>query len=504
MSKYDFEIDLSQSTSTGIILSKIGQGSVVLEFGCAAGRMTRYMKESQGCQVYIVECDKTAFDKAKVYAEDGLCDDILNYQWVKKFLDIEFDVIIFADVLEHLTEPELVLEQASRLLKENGSIFISLPNITHNDILLKAYEERFDYTKTGILDDTHVHFWGLKNIEKIPEKTNLGIKRIEGTYCATGHTEQYENAEFNGNLLLKNLLKERACGEVYQFVIELVKNKDISTNFQIRNPFIKSHIYLDTGNGFCEEEVIAFDAEYTEEGYYKAHYIIEDTMNVKAVRFDPLELQGCILRNITITQGEQVLKLSSLGGVPMQNGWYLPGPDPLVYADITSDGEAITVDAEVLLPGKDFLELVQETLIESHRALERFNVDYANLADAHQALKDVHQSLIDVNEVLKGEIQNLRNQKKDALKQIDELLCELESLRVSLGGYIILANNKDRYALELEKEKQSLKREFGETVKYYEGLKVVKIYKLAARIWRGIKWRIKRLIGKGEHEWSTK
>ena len=49
MSKYDFEIDLSNRTSTGIILNKIKPGSVVLEFGCATGRMTRYMKEAMDC-----------------------------------------------------------------------------------------------------------------------------------------------------------------------------------------------------------------------------------------------------------------------------------------------------------------------------------------------------------------------------------------------------------------------------------------------------------------------
>ena len=71
MSKYDFEIDLSPTTSTGIILNKIQKGSVVLEFGCATGRMTRYMKEALGCDVYIVEYEASAFEKAKVYAKDG-------------------------------------------------------------------------------------------------------------------------------------------------------------------------------------------------------------------------------------------------------------------------------------------------------------------------------------------------------------------------------------------------------------------------------------------------
>ncbi|MBR6614602.1 MAG: class I SAM-dependent methyltransferase, partial [Lachnospiraceae bacterium] len=149
MSKYDFEIDLSEHTSTGKILSKIEKGSVVLEFGCANGRMTKHMKENMGCQVYIVEYDQGAYEEAKQFAVDGLCEDIMKFGWAEKFSGIAFDAIIFADVLEHLSNPERVLEKAGKLLKHDGCIYVSIPNITHNDIVLKAMEERFDYTETG-------------------------------------------------------------------------------------------------------------------------------------------------------------------------------------------------------------------------------------------------------------------------------------------------------------------------------------------------------------------
>ncbi len=61
MSKYDFQLDTSENTSTGLILKKIPAGSAVLEFGCANGRITRYMKEVQGCTVYIVKYDKDEY-----------------------------------------------------------------------------------------------------------------------------------------------------------------------------------------------------------------------------------------------------------------------------------------------------------------------------------------------------------------------------------------------------------------------------------------------------------
>ena len=166
MSKYDFDLDLSGNTSTGMILSKIKKGSTVLEFGCATGRMTRYMQEALDCRVYIVEFEESAFQKAVEYAEDGLCDDIMTFRGREKFQDVRFDAVICADVLEHLSDPEAVLRAAAELLTEDGAIHISLPNITHNDVLLKAFRERFDYTKVGLLDNTHVHFWCCKSRRK--------------------------------------------------------------------------------------------------------------------------------------------------------------------------------------------------------------------------------------------------------------------------------------------------------------------------------------------------
>ena len=99
MSKYDFENDLSLNSSTGMILNKIQNGSAVLEFGCATGRMTRYMKEELACQVYIVEYENEAYNTALEYATDGLCDDIMQFKWVEKFQNAAFDAIIFADTL---------------------------------------------------------------------------------------------------------------------------------------------------------------------------------------------------------------------------------------------------------------------------------------------------------------------------------------------------------------------------------------------------------------------
>lgn len=145
--KYDFRITrIDINTAQGKILSQIKLGSIVLECGCATGYMTKFMKEELNAEVYIIEYEQPAFDKAIQYAKDGICTDLMQDEWLKKFKDFRFDYIIFADVLEHLYNPSAVLKKAVTLLKDDGTVLVSLPNIAHNDILLNLYHDNWSYT----------------------------------------------------------------------------------------------------------------------------------------------------------------------------------------------------------------------------------------------------------------------------------------------------------------------------------------------------------------------
>lgn len=444
MSKYDFEMTLSQNTSTGIILNQIEKQSVVLEFGCATGRMTRYMKETLDCRVYIVEIDESAYKIALQYAEDGLCDDILNFRWTEKFQGITFDAIIFADVLEHLICPEKVLECAAKLLKDTGRLYVSLPNITHNDILLKAYAEHFDYTETGLLDDTHVHFWGLENIRSLSGKCGLNIRKVEGTYCATGDTEQYAQIDRNENLLLENILKERQCGEVYQFVVTFDKNDSLEAVYSFKTPSVRSHVYLDTGNDFNPEGVAAVDAVYSGDGSYRVHYVVENAGEIKRVRLDPVEFQGCILRKISINQGGKELSLIIPNRIMTESGILLPGDDPMVYAEVASGDEPIIIDAEIILPGVNYLEMIEDACADKNTAFEQLCGEVnAERQEFHKALGELsgenvrlQQTLVVLTEEKTG-LENRISVLTEEKAALENGITVLKSEKAKLEGEIV-------------------------------------------------------------------
>ncbi len=457
MSKYDFELELSQNTSTGIILNKIKPGSVVLEFGCATGRMTKYMKEVLNCQVYIVEYEKSAYDIAERYAVDGVCDDIMTLSWLKRFEGIKFDVILFVDILEHLTKPENVLNNVKKILKEDGNIYVSIPNITHNDVLLKLFYNDFEYTDVGLLDNTHVHFWGYNNIEPFAKKCGLQVIEIEATYCETGMTEQYSGRTIPVSQELLNNFKERQFGTVYQFIITLKNSLNCENieKFEVNingKQNIKSHIYYDEGEGFSEDNIIEFEAEATPDGRYIAHYVIFDLEKIKQIRFDPIEFQSCILESLSIRQmGKELDKVYS-EYVEIDGGLLMLGEDPIVTVTPIYGTSAITIDADIIVAGSLFIEKLKEFCKSSKFKIDKLKKKYNNELEL----------LYVENEDLKNNF-NILNDETNVLNTVNQELRILYDGIVAEKEELLKENNKlDSVFNELKKEQDILLREYNE------------------------------------------
>lgn len=70
-----------------------------------------------------------------------------------------FDVVLAADVLEHVRAPELVLEQSRDLLAPRGILVASVPNFGHWYARGRTALGLFDYDQRGIFDNGHVRFF---------------------------------------------------------------------------------------------------------------------------------------------------------------------------------------------------------------------------------------------------------------------------------------------------------------------------------------------------------
>ena len=223
MGKYDLNINMNnRNSSHTLILEQIKPESYVLEMGCATGYMTRYMTGKLACVVDVVEMDAEAIKQAAPFTRNFHCCDLNDDVWyINCRKEERYDYILFADVLEHLKYPLTTLTMATDLLMNNGKMIISIPNICHNDIIIQLFYDHFRYTDLGLLDNTHIHFWGREDFIKMAEKAGLKVTDTRTVIFPTQGTEQRYDTRVNGELM--RLLMDRPYGEVYQWVFTCEK-----------------------------------------------------------------------------------------------------------------------------------------------------------------------------------------------------------------------------------------------------------------------------------------
>jgi len=106
----------------------------VLDIGCGAGALGRALKEKGIKKVVGIELNEKIANIASKYIDYVIIGDVERLGIPLE--DEYFDCIIYADILEHLKDPWLLLKRYKKILKSSGIIVVSLPNIRHYTTLL--------------------------------------------------------------------------------------------------------------------------------------------------------------------------------------------------------------------------------------------------------------------------------------------------------------------------------------------------------------------------------
>jgi len=156
--------DLDPTESTGIISTMIPSGARVLDVGCGTGSVSRLIMDACHCTVLGIEPDA---DRAAAATSNGV--DVVGAKLIEELiLQLgSFDVVLFADVLEHLVDPFGTLRLAQRFLRGGGAVVASLPNVAHWTVRLDLLRGRFDYQAVGIMDATHLRWFTLRSLHRL-------------------------------------------------------------------------------------------------------------------------------------------------------------------------------------------------------------------------------------------------------------------------------------------------------------------------------------------------
>ncbi len=128
-------------------------GLEVLDAGCGFATTSQHIQRL-GNRVLGIESNADAVPVARTRISEVIETDLQQFS-----IDRKFDVILFADVLEHLPWPIGVLRKYKAMLKDGGSMIVSLPNVGLWSVRLGLLFGRFHYQDTGVLDRTHLRFF---------------------------------------------------------------------------------------------------------------------------------------------------------------------------------------------------------------------------------------------------------------------------------------------------------------------------------------------------------
>jgi len=148
----------------------------VLELGASSGYMTEVL-ERKGCTVDAVELNATDAAKAARHCRKIVVGSVEDSATFAGFGG-PYDVVLMADILEHLRSPEAALREVRKRMHPDARALVSLPNIAYFRMRLDLLKGRFDYADYGLLDRTHLRFYTLKTAVALFAAAGLSLEEV--------------------------------------------------------------------------------------------------------------------------------------------------------------------------------------------------------------------------------------------------------------------------------------------------------------------------------------
>lgn len=148
----------------------------LLDLGCASGDLLK-VAEKAGHEVVGIDYEPIAARNLEVGTfiradlDKGLPEALVADGPV-------FDIVVAADVLEHLRQPDEILRELHAITGAQTKLIISIPNFSHWYPRLRIALGRFDYDRRGILDAGHVRFFTERSFVKMVRANGWDIESL--------------------------------------------------------------------------------------------------------------------------------------------------------------------------------------------------------------------------------------------------------------------------------------------------------------------------------------
>lgn len=178
-------VETSKSTYRGLDRSEmldeiVRPPAALLDIGCGEGRFAEVVKRRYpDVKVVGIEPDGAAAKTAESRLDLVINSTLDRASEKLHELRYTFDTIVMNDVLEHIEDTAGALQIVGRLLKPDGSLILSIPNVRYylnvRDLALRG---EWEYKDFGILDRTHLRFFTRSSIKSTLEQAGFVVETL--------------------------------------------------------------------------------------------------------------------------------------------------------------------------------------------------------------------------------------------------------------------------------------------------------------------------------------
>jgi methionine biosynthesis protein MetW len=148
----------------------------VLDLGCASGGLLALLRPHAGHLAGLelsASGAAAAAQVADVVVQGALEDPDLPFEAGS------FDLVVLADVLEHLAEPVAALRRAAGWTRPGGAVLLSVPNVAHWRARLTLARGRWPAEQSGTFDASHLRWFTHESVAKLVADAGLVDVRLD-------------------------------------------------------------------------------------------------------------------------------------------------------------------------------------------------------------------------------------------------------------------------------------------------------------------------------------